>query len=277
MNVTPIIELHQIGFCYPDGWKALCNVSLSLNKGEKVVILGRNGAGKSTLFLVLNGIYKPGTGDYMFYGAPVTWKKNEIAELRKKIGVVFQEPDNQLFAPSVYEELSFGPMNLKLPNEEVKQRVEMAMEQFGIRSLSHKPPHLLSFGQKKKVAIASVVTMKPEILVLDEVFSGLDPENCRVLIKILDELHSTGMTIVLSSHDIDLAYQWADRIIIMDKGGVLQTGKPEEIFSEGELPARYGRKLPFVLEIYNHIAHKLPGSNIPRDMESLKQLIDTIL
>lgn len=277
MNTAPIIELKDITFCYPDGWEALRNISLSFYKSEKLVILGPNGAGKSTLFLVLNGIHTPRTGRYLFYGQPVTWKKREVTELRKKIGVVFQEPDNQLFAPSVYEELSFGPMNMKLPEKVVKQRVEMAMEQFGIRELGYKPPHLLSFGQKKKVAIASVVTMQPEILILDEVFSGLDPENSMMLTSILDELHRAGMTIVLSSHDVDLAYQWADRILVMDKGSVIQTGPPNEIFMKGNMLAPYCQRLPFVLEIYNHIAHKVPGSNIPRNMDSLKQLIDTIL
>ena len=272
MDMKPIIELRDLAYRYPDGSEALRAVSLEIERGERVAVLGNNGAGKSTLFLLLNGIYRAKSGVYLFDGQEVTYSKLALYELRSRVGVVFQEPDNQLFAPSVYEELSFGPLNLNLSVEEVKCRICEVMLMVDIEAIKNKPPQLLSYGQKKRVAIASVLTMKPEVLVLDEPLSGLDPAHSLALVKLFDDLHMAGTTVVLSTHDVDFALSWADKIVLMNNGVVEIVGYPDAVFSNRKLLQRCGLQMPTVLKLYETIAHKCVGKT-PKNIDELNLLI----
>ena len=176
MNQRIILELNNISFKYPDNTLAINNLSLRIKNNNKIAVLGENGSGKSTLFLILNGILKPFRGDFIFENKKLTYSKKELLELRKKVGIVFQDPDSQIFSASVFEEISFGPMNLGLPKNEIKSKVENAMKVLNITHLRDKPTHLLSYGEKKRVTIADILAMEPEIFIFDEPTSSLDPK-----------------------------------------------------------------------------------------------------
>lgn len=215
----PILELQDVCFRYPDGSVGLDKCSLSIQRGNRVALLGANGAGKTTLFLHLNGIFKPKSGRVFFNGLPLDYSRQGLHNLRSRIGLVFQNPDSQLFSASVREDVSFGPLNLGLDNETVKNRVEDALNAVGMLSCADKPIHNLSYGQKKRVCIAGVLAMQPEVLILDEPMAGLDVAMQVELTHILERLHTDGMTIIIATHDIDFAYAWANSIAIMVKGG----------------------------------------------------------
>ncbi|MDF2890899.1 MAG: cobalt transport protein ATP-binding subunit [Clostridia bacterium] len=273
-----IIEAKDVSYTYQDGTKALDSVHMNIERGKKVAVIGANGAGKSTLFLHFNGINKPQGGELYFNGKKIDYTNNELMKLRKEVGIVFQEPDSQLFSSSVLQEISFGPMNMKLEREQVMKKVEAAMEATAIAELKHKPTHFLSYGQKKRVAIASILAMEPSVIILDEPTSGLDPQNADVVLEILNKLNKTGRTIVISTHDIDMAYTWADYIYVMNKSKVMGHGKPEEVFTNVELMAAACIKLPWIVEVYNGINHrnKANCSILPKSKEELMKFINTL-
>lgn len=244
-----LIEARNITYEYGDGTKALKNVSLGIEEGKKLAVIGANGAGKSTLFLHFNGINRPKSGEVLFRDKHIGYSQHDLLGLRKEVGIVFQEPDHQLFSSSVYQEISFGPVNLKLGKEEIKKRVEEAMEATAVTELQYKPTHFLSYGQKKRVAIASILAMEPSLLILDEPTSGLDPQNVDAVMDILNRLNHEGKTILLSTHDIDLAYSWADYIFIMNKGQVAGQGSPEEVFLDEALLKEANLKQPWMVEL----------------------------
>lgn len=271
-----IIETKDLSYIYPDGTKALEKVSMDIEKGKKVAVIGANGAGKSTLFLHFNGINKPASGEVGYNGTKFSYTNNELLRLRREIGIVFQEPDNQLFSSSVFQEISFGPMNMKLSKEEVIKRVEAAMEATGIAELRDKPTHFLSYGQKKRVTIASILAMDPQVLILDEPTSGLDPHNADIIVEILDKLNNTGTTIIVSTHDIDMAYSWADYIYVMNKGKVVRRGTPEEVFTDNEFIIAANIKMPWIVDVYNSLSdkYKKDKSCLPRNKEQLIEFIN---
>ena len=271
-----IIEAKDVSYIYSDGTKALDRVNMGIEQGKKIAVIGANGAGKSTLFLHFNGINKPTNGDIIYNGTKISYSNNELMKLRKDIGIVFQEPDNQLFSSSVLQEISFGPMNMKLSRELVLKRIEAAMEATGITELKHKPTHFLSYGQKKRVAIASILAMEPSVLILDEPTSGLDPQNVDVILGILNKLNKAGTTIVVSTHDIDMAYTWADYIYVMDKGLVVGQGNPEEVFINKEMLKAANVKQPWIIEVYSKIMFEdsMHCETIPRSKEELIQYIN---
>ena len=250
MDKEYIIETVNLNFKYQDGTKALNNVSLKIEKGKKISFLGVNGSGKSTLFLNFNGILKPSSGKVFYDGNEIKYNRASLYTLRKNIGIVFQDPDNQLFSASVYQEVSFGPMNLKLDEDEVRKRVDVALANTGMIEFSDKAVHFLSYGQKKRVAIADIIAMKPEIIILDEPTSSLDPKHSKQIVQIFDELNEEGMTVILSTHDVELAYAWSDYIFVMKDGEIIREGTPYEIFSDDELIFNSYLEKPLVLEIY---------------------------
>ncbi|MGC9516965.1 MAG: ATP-binding cassette domain-containing protein [Methanomicrobiales archaeon] len=227
-----IIEADNITFYYPDGTKALENVDFSVMKGKIVALLGPNGAGKSTLFLQFNGILKPAEGKIRVKNHLLDYDKKGLMKVRQQVGIVFQNPDDQLFAPTVMEDVAFGPMNMGLSKEEVEKRVEEALEKVDMKGFEKKPPHHLSGGQKKRVAIAGILAMKPEIMVLDEPTSGLDPKGASQILRLLYKLNEEGMTIIISTHDVDLVPIYADKIYIISKGKIIKEGSPEEVFAD---------------------------------------------
>jgi cobalt/nickel transport system ATP-binding protein len=276
MAVDYIAQLKQIAYSYPDGTKAIDAISLDILRGGRIAFLGNNGAGKSTLFLLLNGILKPASGEYLFDGKLVDYKRKSLFELRKSVGVVFQEPDNQLFAPTVYEELSFGPMNLGMPEDEVRARIEQVMQVLDIEKHKNKPPHLISYGQKKQVAIGSLLTMKPAMLVLDEPTSGLDGEHTEQMVQVLDKLHQAGTTILLSTHDVNFAFEWADTIVLMNNGKIETVGTAAEVFLNEAALEKCGLKLPAILQVYNMIAHRCEGGKLPKTVAQLNKIISDL-
>jgi cobalt/nickel transport system ATP-binding protein len=248
-----ILEADDLHYAYADGTLALQGLSLSFKRGQKIGIVGPNGAGKTTLFLHLNGVLKPNSGRILFNGQEVTYRRKEIKALRSGVGLVFQDANTQLFSASVYQELSFGPMNLGLSDEEVVDRVERTIQQLNISDLKNRPTHFLSGGEKKKVAIASVLTMQPEVIVFDEPLSNLDPKSSAELMALIKSLNDTGKTIVISTHDVNVVYEWADYIYILYQGRILAEGNPQKVFTDDNLLKTAHLEKPWVLEAYDRI------------------------
>ncbi len=244
-----IIEINNLNFIYPDGTPALKNINLNIDKGEKVAFIGSNGAGKSTLFLNLNGILRSNSGEITVDGIKLKNDKQILKQIRQKVGLVFQNPDDQLFATTVVEDVAFGPLNLGLSKEEVENRVDVALEKVGMDGFEDKPPHHLSGGQKRRVAIAGILAMDPNIMVLDEPTSGLDPYGVLQILKILQEFNQDGMTILLTSHDVDIIPLFADRIYVMHHGEVAGEGTPERIFASPNLVMKAHLRQPQVADL----------------------------
>lgn len=240
-----IMEVQGLDYTYADGTHALKGVTLEIKRGKSTALLGGNGAGKSTLFLNLNGIYKPSSGRILFDGNPLDYSHKGLKELRRKVGIVFQDPDNQLFSASVYQDVSFGLVNMKLPEEEIRKKVNTVMSWTGITHLKDKPTHCLSFGQKKRVAIAGVLAMEPEVLILDEPTAGLDPSGVSDILKLLKKIQEElGKSIVISTHDIDIVPLYCDYAYVMNEGKMLLKGTPKEIFSEKDTIRSIHLRLP---------------------------------
>nr|WP_275967503.1 ATP-binding cassette domain-containing protein [Pseudoflavonifractor phocaeensis] len=228
-----MIETKELCYTYEDGTMALDHITLGAERGTITGILGANGAGKSTLFLNLNGVLTPGSGQVLLDGEPVRYDKKGLLELRRQVGIVFQDPDDQLFSADVYRDISFGAVNLGLPREEVARRVEEAMARTGVSALRDKPTHALSYGQKKRVAIAGVLVMEPEVLILDEPTAGLDPQGVSDIMGLLAGLRdSLGMTILIATHDMDIVPLYCDYAYLLGEGKVLLAGTPEELISD---------------------------------------------
>lgn len=251
-----ILEAVNIGFSYPDGTNALRKVNLKIKKGEKLAILGSNGAGKSTLFLHLNGIQRPNTGEIKYRGQTISYDKKALMELRKQVGIVFQDPDSQIFSASVWQDISFGPMNLELSEDLVIERVKQAMMDTETSEFRDKPTHMLSYGQKKRISIAGVLAMEPEVIIFDEPTAWLDPRHAREFMVLLEKLSQEGKTIIISTHDVDLAYSWSDRIAIMYSGEVIADGEPAAIFRQPEIINRADLVLPWMLEMHHELVQK---------------------
>ncbi|WP_031314339.1 energy-coupling factor ABC transporter ATP-binding protein [Caldanaerobacter subterraneus] len=268
-----ILEALNVSFEYADGTKALKDVSVKIEKGKKIAVLGPNGAGKTTLFLHFNGILRPKSGKVLYKGRELSYNRKEVIKLRKNVGIVFQNPDVQLFFATVYQEISFGPMNLGYEEKVVKKKVEEVMEKLHISYLKDKPTHFLSYGQKKIVSIADILVMEPEVIILDEPTAYLDAEHTEELIKLLDSLKEEGKTIVVSTHDVDFAYLWADYIYVMKDGKIIKEGTPYEIFTGDSKGERL--KKPLILEVYEILKDKniIHKEEVPRNVEELKKAI----
>lgn len=240
-----ILEAQDLHYTYTDGTLALKGVNLGIKRGQTTAILGGNGAGKSTLFLNFNGIHKPSSGRVLFNGKPLDYSHKGLKELRRSVGIVFQDPDNQLFSASVYQDISFGLVNMKLPEDEIRRKVDSAMERTGISHLKDKPTHCLSFGQKKRVAIAGVLAMEPEVLILDEPTAGLDPMGVSEIMKLLKETQrELGISVVISTHEIDIVPLYCDCVYVMNEGKIILEGTPKEVFSEKEAIRSVHLRLP---------------------------------
>ncbi len=244
-----IIETKEITYEYPDGTKALEKVNFEAEEGKIVALLGPNGAGKSTLFLHFNGILRPSSGLVVIDGENVNYDKKDLMRIRQKVGIVFQNPDDQLFAPTVLEDVAFGPMNIGLPEEEVESRVKEALFRVGMEGFEKKPPHHLSGGQKKRVAIAGILAMKPKIMVLDEPTSGLDPKGASQILRLLYQLNTEGMTIVISTHDVDLVPLYASKVYIISQGKIIKEGTAPEVFDDVKTIRGANLRLPRIAHL----------------------------
>ena len=237
------IELKEVSFTYPDGHQALDKVSFLLGHGESVGIVGANGAGKSTLLSVLTGIEFPQQGIVHIGDLPVN--KKTLAEVRRSVGLVFQEPDDQLFMTSVYDDVAFGPRNYRLEEQEVELRVTEALEEVGILHLKDRPPYKLSGGEKKLAAIASVISLKPDILIMDEPTASLDPKARRNIIRILKGFSHTK---IITSHDLDMIMEMCTRTIVLKKGKVAADGNTVDILGDEQLMMECGLEIPLSMQ-----------------------------
>jgi cobalt/nickel transport system ATP-binding protein len=240
-----IVEVRELEFSYPDATQALRGISFRIRHGESVAIVGANGAGKSTLLLHLNGYLTPTTGQVRIGDFPLT--KETLHEVRRTVGMVFQDPDDQLFMSTVYDDVAFGPMNLGLPPDEVDIRVNNALETVGVSHLRDRPPYRLSSGQKRRVAIATVLSMSPDILVMDEPSAGLDPQARRQLIELLKSFRHSK---IIATHDLDMVLDICERTIIMNEGRIEADGPTAEIFQDEELLACCHLEKPLRLQKY---------------------------
>lgn len=273
-----IIEAREVYYSYEeDGPHSLNGVSLKIRKGQKVAFMGANGCGKSTFFLCCNGIYRPDRGCILFNGSPVDYSKKGLLALRSKVGVIFQDPDNQLFSASVYQEISFGPMNLGLPEDKVREDIEQVIEYLEITPFCDRPAHALSGGQKKQVSIADILVMHPEVIILDEPAAALDAKHTKMVNQIVERLAEEGITILMSTHDIDYALSWADEIVLMHEGKVLLQADPVTVCTNEEALKLTNQEEPAVLKLFGRLVDKqiLDGSlKPPISVAELEQYIE---
>ena len=271
-----LLQAEDLCYSYGQGKEVLRDINITVRKGEKIVVLGSNGAGKSTCFLNLNGVYRPGSGRILYRGKEIG--KKDLNELRKNVGIVFQDADNQIIASTVFAEVSFGPMNLKLPREEVMKRVEDALEYMNLGSMRDRPPHYLSGGEKKRVSIADIIAMESEVVIFDEPTASLDPVNVEMLEGVLDKMNEMGKTLLISTHDVDFAYRFADRAVIFAGGRIIADGPIREVFEDDEVLNQANLKRPVLLEVYNSlVSHHIleVGGEPPRDAGELEMLLKT--
>jgi len=266
-----MIELIDISYSYPGDVQALAGLNLRIEKGERLAILGPNGAGKSTLLLLLNGTLRPEQGRIVIDGQEARYNRPALKAWRETVGLVLQDPDDQLFAATVFEDVSFGPLNQGLDEAAAQKRVEDALAMMSISDLADRPTHMLSFGQRKRVALTGIVAMQPRILLLDEPSAGLDPRGVMDLISALRVISDLGTTIVLTTHDMELAYAWADRIAVFGDRRVAAIGEPETVFCDDELLKRQGIERPFIYEIGLSLRSRrlLPEGPLPRSRRAL--------
>ena len=258
-----VIKAENVSYTYDgNNQKALNGLNLKIRRGAKVAFMGGNGSGKSTFFLCLNGIRRPDEGTIYIDGKPVEYTRKGLLDVRSKVGIVFQEPDDQLFSASVYEEISFGILNLGADEDTARREVERVIEELEITPFQDRPAHALSGGQKKQVAIADIRVMHPEVMILDEPAAALDPKHTRKVQEIVDRLSEKGITVLMATHDIDYAYAWADEIVLMHEGKAIRQGTPAQVCTDRQALEEASLELPVVVKIYERLREK---ARIPED------------
>ena len=273
-----ILEARDIRYRYPRSMEAIRGISFHIQKGEKIALVGPNGAGKSTLLMMFNGMIRPDAGTILFDNQPIRYDAVSLRVLRKRVGFVLQNPDRQIIAPTVYQDVAFGPTNLGYPETEVREAVTLALRHVGLEGFERRPPHQLSGGEKKRVAIAGVLAMDPDVLVFDEPTSGLDPSGSEDIMELLDELNHEGKTVVISTHDVELAYPWADRAILLLEGKILQEGIPEVAFGNPEFVRMAHLSHPALLQLHSELQRRgfpLPEKK-PRTVLDMMHIIETL-
>ena len=278
MNHTEdwVIEAENLSYSYEENdRKALDGLSVRIGRGRKVAFMGGNGSGKSTFFLCLNGILRPDEGRVLIDGEPVSYTRKGLLDVRKKVGIVFQEPDNQLFSASVFQEISFGILNLGVDEETARREVEKVIRELEITPFQNRPAHALSGGQKKQVAIADILVMHPEIMILDEPASALDAAHTKKVHELIRGLTEQGITVLMSLHDIDYAWAWADEIVLMHEGKVMKQGTPREVCEDEEALKKAGLARPGVLRISEKLKGRgmLSGDQIPGSRDALAEML----
>ncbi|MEV6571281.1 ATP-binding cassette domain-containing protein [Streptomyces sp. NPDC051577] len=273
--MNPLVELAGAGYAYEDGPAVLSDVDFGIVEGRALVLLGRNGSGKTTLMRLLSGGLRPGSGTLRLDGAEVTYDRAGLTRLRRAVQLVVQDPDDQLFAASVEQDVSFGPLNMGLAPDEARGRVDSALAALDITALRDRPTHLLSYGQRKRAAIAGAVAMAPRVLILDEPTAGLDPDGQERLLDVLAGLRAAGTTVVMATHDVDLAVRWADDAAVLTPTGI-RFGPAGELLSDPGLPASAGLRQAWSPAVTAHLrAHGLlapdaPGPLTPEALAALR-------
>lgn len=256
-----LFKVENLVHQYSDGTVALDNVSLGFERGERIALLGTNGSGKTTLLNHFNGILKPTSGNIYFEDKPIEYNAKALLELRRRVGYVFQDPNDQLFAPTVKQDVAFGPLNLGLPVERVNEVVDAALKTVGMSEFKEKPPHFLSLGQKKRVALAGVLAMEPEVIIMDEPTSNLDPRATSEILHLLLQLNKEkGITLLLATHDVDMVPLFANKIYILNKGKLVFQGSPQESFSNGALIRQVNLRSPRLTHLFEVLKNE---DNLP--------------
>lgn len=271
-----IIELVRASYSYNEETLAVKDINIKIHKGERIAILGNNGAGKSTFFLLLNGILPLHHGKIIFHGKELNHNKKDLNLLRKEVGFVFQDPDNQIIAPTVESEISFGLMNLNLSKDVIKDRLESTMKELNLTLYKNSPPHYLSGGEKKRVSIADILVMKPEVLLFDEPTASLDSINIAVFEEILERENKKGMTTLISTHDIDFAWRWADRVVLFHQGEIVGDDIPENIFTDDLLLNKTSLNKPTMLqtvELISRIKGMMYPNPLPRNEDMFQDYL----
>lgn len=262
-----VIRVENVSYKYDDTLDAVKNVSLVISQGERVALMGNNGAGKSTLMLAMAGAILPDEGDIYLKDERV--EKSKLRNLRRAVGIIFQDADNQIIAPTVEDEVAFGPNNLKLPRQEIRDRTNRAIEDMNLGDFRKRPPHYLSGGEKKRVTIADILAMEPQPILLDEPTASLDIFHTEILEDKLEKLNKEGMALLVSTHDVDFVWRWADRVVLMCQGEILIDAGVEEVFAQEELIIKAGLKKPILLEVAQHLKLK----SLPKTIEQLKGIV----
>lgn len=270
-----ILEARGVSYRYPGTEaSALQGLDMRIPAGQKIAICGHNGSGKSTFFLHAIGIHRPSGGTMLWRGEPMGYRQEELQRVRRDIGLVFQDPEQQLILSTPYEDISYGLRNAGMSEEEISRRTQHILASMQLASLAEKPIHHLSLGQKKRVALAGVLVLEPELLLLDEPTAYLDRASEQQLIAELDRIHAGGMTIVMATHDMNLAYAWADWMLVLDRGACVMQGTPHEVFALREQLGALGLEQPMLLELWEALPETLRGRQTPpRDVEAFKQLL----
>ncbi|MGW3724082.1 energy-coupling factor ABC transporter ATP-binding protein [Streptomyces sp. NPDC000851] len=279
MSEPALVALRGASFAYDEGPVVLDGLDFAVPEGRALALLGRNGSGKTTLMRLLSGGLRPRTGQLTVEGRPVSYDRKGLTRLRTTVQLVVQDPDDQLFAASVAQDVSFGPLNLGLPDAEVRSRVAEALDALDIAGLADRPTHLLSYGQRKRTAIAGAVAMRPRVLILDEPTAGLDPDGQERLLATLDALRARGTTVVMATHDVDLALRWADDAALLTPSGV-RTGPAPTTLARTDLLRQAGLRLPWGVAAAELLrAQGLLDENVagPRTAEELAAVTATAL
>lgn len=279
MTDDVIIKTENLHYSYEDGTKALQGIDLELKRGKRIAFLGANGSGKSTFFLCLNGVLKPQKGTLYYEGHPYCYTRKELLALRSKVGIVFQDPDNQLFSASVFQEISFGALNMGMSEEAARERVTAVIGELNITPFKNKPTHALSGGQKKQVSIADILVMDPEVIILDEPAAALDPKHVEIVNGVIEGLTKRGITVLISTHDVDYAYRWADEVVLFHEGKVLLQGETQFVFGQREILEKTHLKQPAVLEMFGHLCQKgilEQGQKQPKTLKQLENQLEEI-
>lgn len=275
-----LLEFEQVYYTYPtNSTPTLNDLTLRLPVGKKSVLLGYNGCGKSTLLCLADGLYKPQRGIIRWQGKPMQYNRQALAKLRAQVGLVFQEPEQQLVAATVEEDISYGLCNLGLPAAEIEYRVAQALADFDLQEVATQPIHHLSLGQKKRVALAGVTVLQPQLLLLDEPTAYLDPLQVRQLIANLETIHTKGTTLLMATHDLDLAYQWADWIFVMHQGKVLLEGSAANVFSQRSILEDLQLGLPLIWEVWAALPNAMRsqfGECPPKTIDELRRLLSLL-
>jgi cobalt/nickel transport system ATP-binding protein len=274
--MPPILEFTDVHYSYPNCPASLNGVNFAIEKGAKVALVGPNGAGKTTLLLMCNGILRPDKGEICLSGLALRYDSRSLRETRKTVGLVFQNSDSQLFAPTVYQDVAFGPVNLGIDREKIPRMVTENLHAVGLEGYDKRPPHQLSGGEKKRASIAGILVMEPDVLIFDEPTSSLDPAGAADLMELLDDLNAQGKTIIISTHDVELAYNWADDIILMNRGVVIHQGSPDRVFNDPALITTTNLRTPALLEIYTELVARnmLENTGSPRSVLSLVNTLE---
>ena len=274
MEQEVILQVRDLQYAYSDEKMALRGVNLDNRQGERIAVMGSNGAGKSTFFLNINGVLQSEHGDIFYRGQKMT--KKTMNDLRKNVGIVFQDADSQIIASTVQSEVSFGPMNLKLSRNDVRDRVDEALSYMNLTDFRHRPPHYLSGGEKKRVSIADIIAMHPEIIIFDEPTAALDPVNADMLEEVLQKMAQEGKTIMISTHDVDFAYRWAERVVVFCDGKIIADDAPLAVFSNETVIRQANLKRPMMLDIFETMREKglvKDDRSYPKNVEEFKYCI----